>query len=541
MRIGGWAEGRIGGWLALASALALSAYPPICLSAQTSDSLADRDTTPHAVLTLDTVIVRNSNIFDDEQAQYFGFMAKLTNSLHIRTRAAVIRRTLLIQAGDAYDSARVAESERAVRSLGVFRNVQVDTGRVGDRLALVVATADGWSTQPQANFSSVGGDQTWEVGIVEQNFLGFATTVAMLFRGTPDRRELELQYVSPKFLFRRAGLLAQYIDRSDGQRAVWRYGMPFYRTAARWALVTDGEVADGRVLVFRDDRLYASLWRRALRFGVTAGVALRATNRDYTRFWLGALWRREDIGLVAATLPRSVFGTVGMGVDVGHVRFLVARHLNSYARREDVNVSQSLRVGVWAAALGYPAARAGLAPDIRGQLSSVWRSGFATLRANGHGVYTDAGLDSGRARASVTVVDQRLPRQTWALFAEGGLAQRPREGTEFDLWLERSGPRFFRAHYFTGTRMWWVMLENRILVSEEFGGLVGVGLAPFVEWGGAWYADESPRLGGSAGLALRLGPTRAVGGDATEISVGVRFGPGIEGKWALTFRRGFEL
>jgi hypothetical protein len=142
----------------------------------------------------------------------------------------------------------------------------------------------------------------------------------------------------------------------------------------------------------------------------------------------------------------------------------------------------------------------------------------------------------------LTVVDQGLPRQTWALFVEGGVAERPRPGTEFDLWLERSGPRLFGAHAFTGERMWWGMLENRILVSEEFGGLVGVGLAPFVEWGGAWYADEAPRLGGCAGLALRLGPTRAVRGDATEIAVGLRFGrDGIGRGWAFTLRRGFEL
>jgi hypothetical protein len=533
-----WADGPAAGWRLIGAALALSACPtiqPSALSAQTRDTAAQ---------TIDTIVVRNGNIFDDRQVLYYGLVARLANSLHVRTRATVIRRTLLVEAGDPYDSARVAESERRLRRLRVFREVQVDTGRIDGRLALLAATADGWSTKPQLNFSTVGGDQTWEAGIVEENFLGLATTAVAIFRGTPDRRELELQYVSPQLLFRHANLVTQYLDRSDGHRFVWSYGIPFYHASARRALVTQGEAANMRVLRFRDGALDSSFTRRALRFDLTAGTALRATSRDYTRLWVSAVWRREDVGAEGATLPRSVFGAVGAGVDVGHVRFRVVRHLNSYARREDANLSRVVRLGVWAAprAWGYPAAQAGLGPEVYGSFAAAWPNGFAALRLDGHGIYTAAGLDSGRVRAALTVVDQNLPRQTWALLVEGGALQRPRPGTEFDLWLERSGPRLFGVHAFTGTRMLWGMLENRILVSEEIGGLVGIGLAPFVEWGGAWYADEAARYGGDAGLSFRLGPTRAVRGDATEIAVGVRFGRGWTGRrWAVTLRRGFEL
>ena len=546
MSAGGWVDGRIGGWLALAGALALSAYPPIPLSAQTNDTLGTRGAVP----TFDTVVVHNSNIFDDEQAQYIGFMAKLANSLHIRTQAAVIRRTLLIQPGDAYDSARVVESERRLRGLGVFREARVDTARVQGRLALVAATADGWSTKPTLNFSTVGGGQTWEAGVVEDNFLGLATTFVAIFRKTPDRRELELQYVSPHFVFRRARLAAVYLDRSDGQRWSWSYGVPFYHASARRALVAEADAVDGRVLTFKTGLPLDTLTRRSLRFALTAGTALRATNRDYTRLWATAQWRREDIGQEGVALPGSVFGAAGVGIDFGHVRFRVLRHLNSYARREDANLSRVVRLGIWAAprAWGYPASQAGVGPDVYGHIATAWPKGFATLRVETHGIYTAAGLDTGRARAALTVVDQNLRRQTWVLFVEGGVAQRPREGSEFDFWLERRGPRLFGVHAFTGTRMLWGMLEDRILVSEDFGGLLGVGLAPFVDWGGAWYADESPRFGGNVGLSIRLGPTRAVRGDATEIAVGLRYGRGwrtSEGgngrRWAVTLRRGFEL
>ena len=104
--------------------------------------------------TVDTIVVDNRNVFDHANDGP-GFVARLANALHIRTRAAVIRRSLLVRSGEPYDSARVAESERALRALGVFRFVRVDTARLGagGPLALRAVTADGWSSKPQSSAS----------------------------------------------------------------------------------------------------------------------------------------------------------------------------------------------------------------------------------------------------------------------------------------------------------------------------------------------------------------------------------------------------
>lgn len=116
---------------------------------------------------------------------------------------------------------------------------------------------------------------------------------------------------------------------------------------------------------------------------------------------------------------------------------------------------------------------------------------------------------------------------------------RPKPGAEFDLWFDQRGPRLYGAHAFTGTRMTWLAFEDRILVAEDLWGMVGLGLAPFVDYGGAWYENEGARVGGDVGLALRFGPTRAVRGDAGELAVGYRFGAGTG--WAIALRRGFNF
>src|SRR5439155_3225906 len=106
---------RTGG---LAVGILLSGGPPVRLSAQT----------------IDTIVVVNHNIFDlSDDAP--GFLARLANVLHVTTRAGVIRRTLLLNPRDRYDSARVVESERALRGLYVFSLVRLDSTRVAVRLA----------------------------------------------------------------------------------------------------------------------------------------------------------------------------------------------------------------------------------------------------------------------------------------------------------------------------------------------------------------------------------------------------------------------
>ena len=90
------------------------------------------------------VELERRDIFDPDE---HGWIARLGNALHIQTRPGTIRRELLFQPGEVYDSAKFAESERNLRALGVFRRVRIDTVRTDSGLVARVLTKDGWSTQ----------------------------------------------------------------------------------------------------------------------------------------------------------------------------------------------------------------------------------------------------------------------------------------------------------------------------------------------------------------------------------------------------------
>lgn len=395
--------------------------------------------------------------------------------------------------------------------------------------------------------------------MVERNFLGLATLVSASYGVTPDRHSLDLQFASPGLVFRHAPLVAAYSHLSDGDAAVWGYGLPFYRTDARWSLVTAGEVASQRVLDFRhppSGLVVDSALRHALVFQLTGGLALHATSRGYLRLWAGAAWRREDY--VPDTTPRlpvpySQFGTVGVGIDAARVRYGVFRHLNGFAQQEDVDLSSAVSLGLWAAprVWGYGGGHAGVGPALSGQVATRWSSGLALLRADAHGVFGRAGLDSGQTHASLDVASLAFSRQAILLHLEGGAMQGQRPGTAFDLWATLTGPRGFGAHVFTGTRYIYAMLEDRLVVADHLWGVVGLGVAPYLEYGGAWYGGnipaalggpESARLGGDVGVALRTGSPRSVRGDVGEFALSYRFRRfSGDGPWALTVRKSFAL
>src|ERR671925_2231856 len=142
---------------------------PLALQAQGS---ADSGAAVDPQLIIRGVQLQRRDIFDPTERSW---LARVANQLHFRTRPAVIRRELLIEPGEPYDSALVAESERNLRALGVFRRVQIDSVRTPTGLMLRVITKDGWSTQADWRFRSTGGEVAFTIGLVESNLLGTAS------------------------------------------------------------------------------------------------------------------------------------------------------------------------------------------------------------------------------------------------------------------------------------------------------------------------------------------------------------------------------
>ena len=173
-------------------------------------------------------------------------LAGLMNALHARTRPGVVRREVLVREGEPVDGRRLAETERVLRRLGIFREVSVDTLRVGNRLVARVVTHDGWTTSLDASLNATGGAVTWSAGLTERNLLGMGHLLGGSYRKEVDRDAWRAQGQLNRVFGSRAAVGGYYDNLSDGRAAAWNVGFPYRAVSDRVELARPGRVAAAR-------------------------------------------------------------------------------------------------------------------------------------------------------------------------------------------------------------------------------------------------------------------------------------------------------
>lgn len=492
---------------------------------------------------IDSVAVETYDIFLPEEVEG-NLFAALMNALHFTTQPSVVRKELLFRAGQPLDARRLQETERNLRRRGLFRRVLIDTVRVDDRLVARVLTSDGWTTNVDVGFSSTGNTVSWRAGAVEQNVFGTGHAFGVIYRHEPDRNALRLLTQINRPFGTRALVSAFFDNLSDGWATAWLSGMPFMALEHRVGVELPGEAASRRIIQWRDGDTLAVRWRRALVQRAAVGWAPVASPGGYVRLGVLGQIRREQYLAVADTglaVPDSVSGAFGVYADFLHPRFLEVTHYNGFAREEDVDIGVRGTLQVWVAPRGFGYREGGVAPLVEVQAGVGVPEVFARLRARAHGLLTASGVDSGLVWGGLTVASRVIPKQATVLHVEAGAQRNPAPGAEFDIG-HGLGPRGFEPHAFTGTRTAWGVLEHRVFLFDALFDVIGLGVAGFVDYGGAWYPDESPRVGGNVGLGLRMGGTTSTGPNVGRLDVAYRFGDGWSGRrWVVSLGQAYEF
>ncbi len=506
-------------------------------------SQSPRVTDPRGVARIDSVIVTQRNVFDEDEARS-NFLFRLSNAFHIQTRSFVIRQELLFAPGDPVDTLVLNETARNLRALGLFRDVDIDTVRVDDRLVAQVDVADAWTTTLQADARTTGGQVMWGLGLKEKNILGTGTLFRTKFRKEVDRNSFTLEASQNRLLASRAGFFWRWDQLSDGNKGDWGVGLPFRAFADRNAFELTGSWASRRVLQFRNGFLNDSsgqFFQRLFSLNMRTAVAPKASESGYVRLGFLAQLKREEYMLLADTaraVPDTVSAAVGVGIEMAKARFLVTQYYLAFARDVDVDISPRLAVGLWLAPSAFGYERTGIGPVLDFQIGgSIGGRHFAVIEGHVNGLFTSSGLDSGQVRGVLTAVTQPIPRTATVLRVEAGVLEGAPPSHEFDVGFDR-GLRRFPAHAFTGeVELWWT-LEERVFLIDSFLKLFGIGFAGFVDYGGAWFQDQPARFGGSVGFGLRLSSTRAGAITMGRLDLAYRFGEGFgDSRWVFSFGR----
>jgi hypothetical protein len=491
------------------------------------------------------IAIERNDVFDSTEAH--SWLTRLANRLHVTTREGVVRRELLLGPGEPFDSARAAETERNLRALGIFRGVSVDTVRSDSGLVLQVRTHDGWSTRPDLRFKSTGGQAEYVVAFIEDNLLGTATQATIKYKNTVDRSSTDFGFLQPRFLASQIRLQLGYEDRSDGRRFSALVGKPFHALSAPSSLLLHYDDREERILrFFGGERVASDTVRRDYNLlRLDGAVALRRSNRGYTRLGFSAQMRKDRYrpqSFSGFLLPDQPTYAAGPYLEWRRAHFVVTRSFQGFGREEDVDVSSVIRVGALAAPEAFNYERDGIAPYLAARTgASLGSLGFGYLDLRANGMYSGSGLDSGSVALAGTLVLLPAERHSLVLHADGGWLENPLPGEEFDLGLG-TGPRAFRSHAFTGDRTFFLTAEYRLTLVDELWQVLGIGLAGFVDYGGAWYNGDPRRTGYDAGIGLRLGASRAAGVEAIRIDLARRFANDAEGAgWVVSVGKGLPF
>lgn len=484
------------------------------------------------------IVLQRDAVFDSTEASHWPY--RVANALHVETRAHVILRELLIDIGDPFDSALVAESERNLRALGIFRDVEINPIRTDTGIVIHVRTADAWTTTMGVSIATSGTQSVIDLSLQESNLLGTRTVALLGYRNDPDRSAITAMFDTPRAIGDRIGVGASIVERSDGRGGTGSLRLPFLSLSSKYGGSLVASVFQGRQLQFLNGVISDSLWREFAVLRADGAVAVTASPRGYLRVGLLAQYLRDDIVPMEErdNVPHTRSGTAGPYVAVRAPRFIRARNIERIGRIEDFDLGPYATITLLAAPTAFGYERNGIGASLgAGTGLSLPGETFARVSLRASALQTVDGTDSATVEAGASFAGQRGEKHLVVLHGSGGMQKNPVPGREFDIGLG-VGLRAFPAHAFTGDRYFVFAGEYRYLVFPRLLGLVGVGVAAFAGHAGAWQHDVAVRAGTEFGAGIRLASIREVGG-IWRLDVSRRSGGGFSNGLVFSLGRGF--
>ena len=488
------------------------------------------------------IVINRGEVFDSVEArQFWGF--RLVNALHAQTKPYVIRRELLFAPGEPYDTARVNESARNLRALAIFRDVDIDTVTTDSGVIVRVRTTDGWTTNLGFGLRTSGSQHVINAFVQEINLLGTRTIATLGYENDPDRSTVLVGFDSPRLIANRVGVGASYSQRTDGHSAGAAIGYPFFSLSSRRGGSLSWGLFDGRVLRYEQGVPFPkdSARREFAIVRADAARALAASPRGYVRVGLSAQVRRDDFGEEGGTaeIPRTITVAAGPFAALRAPRYIQVHNYESMGRVEDVDLGPFLRVDASVAPSAWGYERTGIGGRVGTSLGVRIPLGFAQFGGSIGGLKTSAGTDSSSLDGFALAVTQPNDLHLLIAHVSGGRLNNAPFGQDYDLGLGY-GVRAFPSHAFTGDRYYLVNGEYRWIAIPRFLGLVGLGVAGFVDHGGAWFAGDEHRSGTDAGFGLRIGSIRSAGSLIGRLDFAYRYrGDREPAGWVVSLGRGF--
>ena len=505
-----------------------------------------------------SIEVRTLDVFDSTETAQDRSLFRVANRLHVKTQERVVRARLLFREGEPYDARKLQESERLFRSLGPFYDACIEPLAVrGNRVDVLVITRDVWTLGVGAGFERKGGDDYFQAGLRDSNFLGSGRFVSLKYSDEPERSERYLRFSDEALIGQRTRMAVLISEKSDGYRRTLDLERPFYSLDTRWAvgtrLVSDSETArlyrqGNEILYFRRRATFAEV-----RGGISAGYRHGRTRRllfGYTfseqtfgqtlpfppskpivYSWIGfetlhdrfpehrlnldRLLLTEDLNpgtefqiplgssspvgeQTFQTLPFPLSRTIAypwIGFETVHDRYLELRNLDRLVRTEDLNLGTEfqIRLGYSSPMWGGEKNQAIVGTSINVGYTIGDRQ-LLLLRASGSGRFGGDGSENVLLGAKLRYFLPTFGRHRLLTTVEYDTTHRLDPEKQLLIGGD-SGLRGYPRYFQDGDNRFLLSIEHRFYTNWEIFNLIHVGAAVFFDAGRAWYGESHPNVG----------------------------------------------
>jgi hypothetical protein len=504
-------------WAAYASACLLTGGLHGIANGQTLPSFAELEA---AGATIGEIRVLAQDIFDTQDPDEDRLLFRWANALHIQTRPAVIRRSLLFKSGEPVSLRLIEETERLLRSKRYLYDVQLRPAAVHDGVVdIEVLTRDTWSLDPGLSAGRAGGANAVGIQLKEYNLLGSGAALSLGHSRNVDRSGNELQLSSERTFGSWIAVALSLASNSDGRRQAASIAQPFYALDARWAAGVSA-LKDDRIDAFYKAGEIASQYRhRQDQAELFAGWSRGLENGWVQRYALGLHYRDDayakEAGLVPPTPLPGNEKLVAPFLRYSLIEDRFDRELN----RNLIGRPEFFALGLAASVqLGYAAAGLGSSHTALLYAATLSR-GFEpaprqTLITSGalSGQYAEGKVRRQQLDGQAQYYLPQSPRWLFYAAAAGALQTNP-EPVDALLLGGDNGLRGYPLRYQSGTRSALFTVEERCYTDLYIWRLFRVGGAAFVDAGRAWGGVNTNRVNpgwlADVGFGARIVSARA--------------------------------
>lgn len=462
-----------------------------------------------APLRIGRIIIKAQPVFDASEAARGGFYRTL-NVLHVQTEASLIRSFLLFKEGEPFDPARLAETERNLRSFDFIKSAAVIASPPHDGVVdVTVTTEDEWTTDVNGDFSNEGGISTYAFDITQKDLFGTGSDLELHLDHGVERNTGSIEFLHPAIFGPYWNLDTLFAKSSDGNEEKVAVVRPLFSYTTPWAasflidhllrrerIFEQGEVASR----FRHDHRQLALSRSHVLHADPSGSSAIVAGVDLLDDTF-AQTRPADV----IPEPRH-FRFVDVGYETTGFHFVKLNYIDRDLVEQDFNLGAFTRI------------HAAISPG-HGNEPLTWRlraSEGVGIAFNDHSFILgqiDASTRAPRNRNTIVSLDVRSIARFQTRYPQAFVTRiRLDLGWQLDRdvqWVAdgQSGLRAYPDFAFEGSRRVIVNAEHRLFLGRELLQLFGPGIAVFADSG---QAVDGPFRGmkSDAGIGLRIGIAR---------------------------------